>query len=102
MTLPPHVQREAYLSPEQIRAISRRNEARRKTKVRESAEARRAHLKVYRAVKSGRLVRPSACSQCGRSDSAIHGHHDDYSRPLDVRWLCTWCHGELHAEQAAA
>ncbi len=51
--------------------------------------------RVYReAIKDGSLVRPAACSRCGAKPSqSIHGHHRDYSRPLDVVWLCSKCHG---------
>lgn len=42
-------------------------------------------------------LRPQPCEVCGRRRS-IHGHHVDYSRPLDVRWLCKWCHLDAHRE----
>lgn len=58
-------------------------------------EAARAHSAVQRALKSGRLVRPTACTNCGRSDSRIEGAHLDYSKPLDVIWLCAMCHREM-------
>lgn len=50
-----------------------------------------AHNKVYRAVKSGRLVRPDACERCGKAGK-VEASHDDYDRPLDVEWLCRPCH----------
>jgi hypothetical protein len=45
------------------------------------------------AVRWGRLVR-RPCEVCGLGDT--HAHHDDYSRPLDVRWLCRRHHQEWH------
>jgi len=52
------------------------------------------HKKVRRAIRSGRLQKPSTCSQCG-GDGFIEGHHADYDKPLEVEWLCTKCHGLL-------
>lgn len=48
------------------------------------------------AVKSGRIVRASECSACGIPCKA-HGHHDDYNKPYEVRWLCQPCHNRHHA-----
>lgn len=45
------------------------------------------------AIRSGKLMRGS-CVVCGQSDA--QGHHEDYSRPLDVVWLCATHHRELH------
>lgn len=50
-------------------------------------KARRA---VSNAIRDGRLVR-GPCERCGWVGKT-HGHHDDYSKPLDVRWLCFRCH----------
>lgn len=52
--------------------------------------------KTRRAIKSGRLIKPSACSKCGRTDKPIQAHHADYEKPLDVTWLCTGCHADIH------
>lgn len=62
-------------------------------------QARRAHWAAYKAEVAGTLVRPDACEQCGfvgRHSRDIHGHHDDYAKPLDVRWLCSSCHKKHH------
>jgi hypothetical protein len=54
---------------------------------------RKAHNKVWLALRTGRLV-PAPCEVCGATNT--QAHHDDYSKPLDVRWLCTTHHAEWH------
>lgn len=54
-------------------------------------ERRRVYDAVQRALKSGALVRPEECVACG-GGGPISAHHDDYDKPLDVRWLCHPCH----------
>lgn len=56
---------------------------------------KRAHLYVELAIEYGHLVRPECCSKCGKICKP-QGHHPDYSKPLDVIWLCTKCHGFEH------
>lgn len=53
-------------------------------------EARQA---VVRAIRSGVLTR-GPCEVCGATPA--DAHHEDYSRPLDVRWLCERHHGAAH------
>lgn len=53
-----------------------------------------AHQQVAAAIKRGELTRPEVCG-CGNS-GPIHGHHPDYSKPLEVIWLCRSCHRQLH------
>jgi hypothetical protein len=50
------------------------------------------------AVRDGRITKPAACSACEQEvpRRRLHGHHDDYSRPLDVEWLCARCHRQAH------
>ncbi len=47
------------------------------------------------AVKDGSILKPDRCQRCNKKDikSRIHGHHHDYSKPLEVEWLCSECHG---------
>jgi hypothetical protein len=53
-----------------------------------------AHSKVRNAIRTGKLFR-SPCEKCGADAEA---HHDDYSKPLTVRWLCAKHHNEHHVE----
>jgi endogenous inhibitor of DNA gyrase (YacG/DUF329 family) len=64
-------------------------------------EKQRAHILVGTAVRRGKLARPDACERCGTTDLVLHGHHRDYSQPLDVEWLCPTCHRAVHMEMAA-
>ena len=61
-------------------------------------EKRAAHKAVERALVRGEMAR-GACEKCG--NGRTHAHHDDYSRPLDVRWLCSPCHKAEHLMMAA-
>ena len=60
-------------------------------------EATQAHREATKAMADGRLI-PCGCEECNATDK-IDAHHDDYSKPLDVRWLCRSCHQKLHAER---
>lgn len=53
----------------------------------------RAHQAVQKALKSGRLKKRS-CTICRKKRA--HAHHDDYSKVLDVIWLCHKHHLERH------
>src|SRR5579859_6280733 len=55
-------------------------------------ERRKAHEAVNNAVRDGRLI-PQACCVCGAKGEA---HHPDYSHPLEVVWLCSKHHKEIH------
>lgn len=54
-----------------------------------------AHRKVKSALFKGELLR-EPCEVCGEVKSIAH--HDDYSKPLDVRWLCQMHHMRHHAD----
>ena len=56
----------------------------------------RAQNLVASAIKKKNLIR-EPCEECGSSES-VHAHHDDYMRPLKVRWLCASHHRQWHEE----
>ncbi len=53
------------------------------------------------AIRAGRIEKPDNCSKCG-SNGMIHGHHEDYYKPLEVIWLCPKCHSLTHKEKRKA
>lgn len=73
--------------PDKIAQYTRRYRANNPEKV-------RAHSRVGDAKRRGELS-PEPCRECG-STKSIHAHHEDYSRPLDVEWLCAACHAAEH------
>lgn len=60
-------------------------------------ERKQAHKQVAWARKWGFLVKPDWCQRC-REEYAAVAHHEDYSKPLQVWWLCDVCHKQRHAE----
>lgn len=56
----------------------------------------KAHRAVYYAIKKGTLIR-QPCERCGTTIDVV-GHHEDYSKPLEVMWLCPQHHRERHFE----
>jgi DNA-binding CsgD family transcriptional regulator len=57
-----------------------------------------AQNRLNYAIKAGRMVRGS-CEVCG-TDEKVHAHHHDYTKPLDVKWLCFQCHKASHPVDA--
>lgn len=73
-----------------------------KRRYHEDPERRRRHLarsKARHAVAIGKLER-QPCEVCGATK--VQAHHDDYSEPLAVRWLCPTHHHQHHAALRAA
>ncbi len=48
------------------------------------------------AVRSGKMER-LPCEVC--KEPKTHGHHEDYSKPLEVVWLCTLHHNQKHGKK---
>lgn len=60
----------------------------------------KAHTMVNNAIRDGKMY-SEGCENCG-ADGDTHGHHDDYLKPLNVRWLCAACHHQWHAKHGEA
>ncbi len=76
-------------SPEQLATAA---EIQRESK-RRYPEKWKARAALNNAIAAGKMIR-QPCSECGAKRA--QGHHHDYSKPLDVEWLCVACHGVEH------
>ena len=108
--------RRAYYAANRERLIARMREinakpehvAKRKVYAKENPDVIRRLVKAWRkrnpekqkawwafnnALRAGKLVAPFSCAKCGSVDR-LDGHHPDYSKPLEVVWLCRPCHVE--------
>jgi hypothetical protein len=71
------------------------------TRYRNAKIQEKAREKVLKAIARG-VLRPGPCEVCGTTAKGsdgrrdVHAHHDDYSRPLAVRWLCSKHHKQWH------
>lgn len=73
------------------KSILEKNLKRERTK----PEEKKAQRLVFKALKNCDLIRPKQCTKCNKICSP-EGHHFDYSKPLDVMWLCKSCHTLEH------
>lgn len=55
--------------------------------------ARWAHIALASALRRG-LIERGGCEVCGATE--VDGHHDDYTRPMAVRWFCRLHHKGEH------
>lgn len=62
-------------------------------------EQRKAVNTVNNAIRDGRLER-RPCEICGKA--SVEAHHDDYSKPLEVRWFCRKHHLKHHVDKRVA
>jgi ribosomal protein S27AE len=54
-----------------------------------------AHIMFGNAIRDKKINKENNCSIC-KSNLFVDAHHDDYTKPFDVRWLCRKCHTEWH------
>lgn len=88
--------REQYSAYERERAQRPdRRAAQRAVARRHDPVKRRCRAATKRAVREGLLVR-LPCEVCG--DVNTEAHHEDYTKPLEVRWLCFRHHREAHGQ----
>ena len=64
-----------------------------KTWMTKNPEKVSAQRKAQRAKKNGILI-PQPCEFCLNKEVVMH--HDDYSKPLEIRWLCKIHHRKIH------
>ena len=64
--------------------------------VRSWATAEHARQICNYALRSGRIIKPTACEECGASVK-LQAHHYDYALPFNVKWLCHKCHGKTRS-----
>lgn len=64
--------------------------------------ARRKARWMFRdAVRSGKIKRGTTCEfEGGDCSGPIQAHHDDYSKPFEVRWICRGSSRESRCGQA--
>lgn len=55
-----------------------------------------AHRTLNNAIAAGKISR-QPCARCG-IELGVEGHHEDYTKPFEVIWLCKKHHGERHRE----
>ena len=65
----------------------------------------KAEVLLAAARRSGKISNATHCEECGwvqpeerKRWQCLHAHHDDYTKPLDVRWLCAKCHRQWHGK----
>jgi len=89
---------------ESRRLQCRKYRERHKAQLVEYDKSRRQNLKfkaqaaVRKLVHFKRIVKPDRCSICHKKFALrfIHGHHEDYTKPRQVVWVCPKCHGAIH------
>lgn len=54
-------------------------------------QKRLAWLKVRYRLSIGDIIKPEKCEEC-REIKKLEAHHEDYTKPLEVKWLCRKCH----------
>jgi hypothetical protein len=54
-----------------------------------------ARVKLNYYLRLGKVIKPDVCVKCNEVKK-LEAHHDDYSKPLEVLWMCRPCHSDHH------
>lgn len=88
--------RERFRRPERKAKVSKYQRAMRARHPKKYA----ARTAVGNAIRDGRLTK-KPCQVCGTAHD-VQAHHTDYSKPLDVQWLCRQHHWDAHHPERIA
>lgn len=73
-----------------------RTNAAKRAAVERRPEVRAAHIVAGNAIRDGKLVRGLCEREGSDCRGRIEAHHDDYAKPLEVRWLCDFHYKQIH------
>ena len=90
----------AKRAPDSVRRNRRETARKARAEGRVDVEKVAARHAVNNAVARGLLTRGTCAMTDETCRGRIEAHHSDYSRPLDVVWLCSWHHRRLHGQVA--
>lgn len=85
--------RDKVLAQERIRSRTQTKRDSIKRSQLRHPEKHRARVQLHNAVARGKIQK-RPCEVCALPK--VEAHHDDYSLPLEVRWLCRTHHTMLH------
>ena len=57
----------------------------------------KCRMTVREAIQRGKISRGD-CVKCGKPQA--QAHHEDYTKPFEIVWLCSTCHAEHHWRNA--
>jgi len=82
----------AYRSRPEVKAA---NTARHRKYREKNAWKHLARTTLGYALRSGKITK-QPCARCGAIE--VQAHHTDYTKPLEVTWLCRLCHWKEHVQ----